>query len=82
MRWTIGTSGVETLSCSANIFVGQTEAPLLIKPFIRFGVLHMKGLSFSRFFSNSKKTSFSNFSSTQFFNPIQALATAAADAVA
>jgi CNT family concentrative nucleoside transporter len=34
MRWTIGTSGAETLSCSANIFVGQTEAPLLIKPFL------------------------------------------------
>ena len=34
MSWTIGTSGTETLSCSANIFVGQTEAPLLIKPFI------------------------------------------------
>jgi len=35
MRWTVGTSGAETLSCSANIFVGQTEAPLLIKPFIK-----------------------------------------------
>ena len=35
MKWTIGTSGAETLSCSANIFVGQTEAPLLIKPFIK-----------------------------------------------
>ena len=34
MRWTIGTSGAETLSCSANIVVGQTEAPLLIKPFL------------------------------------------------
>jgi CNT family concentrative nucleoside transporter len=34
MRWTVGTSGAETLSCSANIFVGQTEAPLLIKPFL------------------------------------------------
>jgi len=34
MRWSIGTSGAETLSCSANIFVGQTEAPLLIKPFL------------------------------------------------
>ena len=34
MRWTIGTSGAETMSCSANIFVGQTEAPLLIKPFV------------------------------------------------
>lgn len=35
MRWTIGTSGAETLSCSANIFVGQTEAPLLIKPYLQ-----------------------------------------------
>ncbi|RMI00308.1 MAG: hypothetical protein D6681_11350, partial [Calditrichaeota bacterium] len=35
MRWTMGTSGAETLSCSANIFVGQTEAPLLIKPFLK-----------------------------------------------
>jgi len=34
MRWTLGTSGAETLSCSANIFIGQTEAPLLIKPFL------------------------------------------------
>ena len=34
MRWTLGTSGAETLSCSANVFVGQTEAPLLIKPFL------------------------------------------------
>jgi len=34
MRWTMGTSGAETMSCSANIFVGQTEAPLLIKPFL------------------------------------------------
>lgn len=34
MRWTLGTSGAETLSCSANIFVGQTEAPLLIKPYL------------------------------------------------
>ncbi|MEB3886934.1 NupC/NupG family nucleoside CNT transporter [Lyngbya sp. CCY1209] len=31
---TMKTSGSETLSCSANIFVGQTEAPLLIKPYI------------------------------------------------
>ncbi len=28
------TSGAESLSCSANIFVGQTEAPLLIRPFL------------------------------------------------
>lgn len=30
----LGTSGAETLCASANIFLGQTEAPLLIKPFI------------------------------------------------
>jgi concentrative nucleoside transporter, CNT family len=34
MRVLMGTSGAETLSCSANIFVGQTEAPLLIKPYV------------------------------------------------
>lgn len=34
MRYALRTSGAETLSCTANIFVGQTEAPLLIKPFI------------------------------------------------
>jgi nucleoside permease NupC len=31
---TCGTSGAESLSASANIFVGQTEAPLLIKPYV------------------------------------------------
>ena len=30
----MGTSGTESLSASANIFVGQTEAPLLIKPYV------------------------------------------------
>ena len=35
MQWTMGTSGAETLSCSANIFVGQTEAPLIIRPFLK-----------------------------------------------
>jgi len=30
----LGTSGAESLSNTANIFVGQTEAPLLIRPFI------------------------------------------------
>jgi len=34
MSWAMGTSGSESLSCSANIFVGQTEAPLLVKPFL------------------------------------------------
>ena len=34
MRKTMGTSGSESLSASANIFVGQTEAPLAIKPYV------------------------------------------------
>ena len=34
MMKTMKTSGAESLSCAANIFVGQTEAPLLIKPYL------------------------------------------------
>jgi concentrative nucleoside transporter, CNT family len=34
MRKSMGTSGAETLSTAANIFVGQTEAPLIVKPFL------------------------------------------------
>lgn len=32
---TLGTSGAESLSAAGNIFVGQTEAPLLIRPFVK-----------------------------------------------
>lgn len=32
---TMGTSGSETLSVAASIFVGQTEAPLLVKPYVK-----------------------------------------------
>ena len=34
MQRSMDTSGPETLSVSANIFVGQIESPLLIKPYI------------------------------------------------
>jgi concentrative nucleoside transporter, CNT family len=34
MQITLGTSGAETLSAAANVFVGQTEAPLVIRPYI------------------------------------------------
>jgi concentrative nucleoside transporter, CNT family len=34
MMRSMRTSGAETLSAAGNIFVGQTEAPLLIKPFV------------------------------------------------
>jgi CNT family concentrative nucleoside transporter len=35
MMRTMKTSGAETLSAAGNIFVGQTEAPLLIKPYVK-----------------------------------------------
>jgi len=35
MQKTLGTSGAETLSAAANVFVGQTEAPLVIRPYIQ-----------------------------------------------
>lgn len=35
MQKTLGTSGAETLSAAANIFVGQTEAPLVIRPYVK-----------------------------------------------
>lgn len=34
MQKTMKTSGAETLSNAANIFIGQTEAPLIVKPYI------------------------------------------------
>jgi len=34
MQKTLKTSGAETLSASANIFLGQTEAPLVVRPYI------------------------------------------------
>jgi concentrative nucleoside transporter, CNT family len=34
MMRTMRTSGAETLSAAGNIFLGQTEAPLLVKPFV------------------------------------------------
>lgn len=39
MAWAVsrflGTSGAESLSVTANIFVGQTEAPLVIRPYLK-----------------------------------------------
>ena len=34
MMKVMGTSGAESLSAAANIFAGQTEAPLVVKPYI------------------------------------------------
>ncbi|KAM3608917.1 uncharacterized protein V6R79_006732 [Siganus canaliculatus] len=35
LQITMGTSPTETLSVAGNIFVGQTEAPLLIRPYLK-----------------------------------------------
>jgi concentrative nucleoside transporter, CNT family len=34
MLWKLGISGPESVSTAANIFLGQTEAPLMIRPFL------------------------------------------------
>ncbi len=34
MQKTLRTSGAESLSAAANIFVGQTEAPLVVRPYV------------------------------------------------
>lgn len=34
MTATMGVSGAESMSVAANVFVGQTEAPLVVKPYI------------------------------------------------
>jgi concentrative nucleoside transporter, CNT family len=34
MHKTMGVSGTESLAAAANVFVGQTEAPLMIKPYL------------------------------------------------
>ena len=34
MRRTLGTSGAESFAAAANVFVGQTEAPLMVRPYI------------------------------------------------
>jgi len=35
LRRVLGITGVEAMSAAANVFVGQTEAPLTVRPFIR-----------------------------------------------
>ena len=35
LRWVIGTRAVESLNAAANIFIGQTEAPLVIRPYLK-----------------------------------------------
>ena len=35
LQWTIGTHKVESINAAANIFVSQTESPLVIKPYLK-----------------------------------------------
>ncbi len=34
LRWVIGTKAVESMNAAANIFIGQTEAPLVVRPYL------------------------------------------------
>jgi len=44
LRRIIGTGAVESMNAAANIFVGQTEAPLVVRPYLR-------GLTEAQFFA-------------------------------
>ena len=35
LRWIIGTRAVESLNAAANIFIGQTESPLVVRPYLK-----------------------------------------------
>ena len=35
LRWVIGTRAVESLNAAANLFIGQTEAPLVVRPYLK-----------------------------------------------
>lgn len=35
IRFVVGTRAVESLNAAANIFIGQTEAPLVVRPYLR-----------------------------------------------
>lgn len=44
LRWVIGAGPIESMNAAANIFVGQTEAPLVVRPYLR-------GLTEQQFFA-------------------------------
>jgi CNT family concentrative nucleoside transporter len=35
LRWVIGTKAVESLNAAANVFIGQTESPLVVRPYLK-----------------------------------------------
>lgn len=34
LQWIIGTKAIESMNAAANIFIGQTEAPLVVRPYL------------------------------------------------
>ena len=38
---TMGTTAAESMNASANIFLGQSEAPLMIRPYLKVIVKHL-----------------------------------------
>ena len=35
LRWVIGSGRIESLNAAANIFIGQTESPLVVRPYLK-----------------------------------------------
>ena len=35
LQWVIGAGPIESMNAAANVFVGQTEAPLVVRPYLR-----------------------------------------------
>ena len=41
LQMTMGTTAAESMNASANIFLGQSEAPLMIRPYLKVIVKHL-----------------------------------------
>jgi CNT family concentrative nucleoside transporter len=66
MQKLMGVSGAESLSASANVFLGQTEAPLLVKPYIAGMTLSELNAVMIGGFANISGSLIAAFSSREF----------------
>ena len=66
MQKLMGVSGAEALSASANVFLGQTEAPLLVKPYIASMTLSELNAVMIGGFANISGSLIAAFSSREF----------------
>jgi CNT family concentrative nucleoside transporter len=66
MQRLMGVSGAEALSASANVFLGQTEAPLLVKPYIAGMTLSELNAVMIGGFANISGSLIAAFSSREF----------------